>query len=575
MEKFSPESIQTSYVFLTGKGGVGKTSTASASAVALARMGKKVLLVSTDPASNLQDVFDIPLTNSASPVPGVEGLSAANLDPEEAVRQYKERVMGPYRGLLPESALQSMEEQMSGACTMEIAAFDEFTQLLAGAEGEVYDHILFDTAPTGHTLRLLQLPQAWSTFIDENQHGASCLGPVSGLASKKAQYDQAVSVLQDARQTELLLITRPERGAVKEALRAGEELKEAGIRNQRLIFNGVFTASSSDPLAAEMEARQRESIQSVPADRKTSYIPLAPGNVTGIDALTQFFTPQEPEETGTVGKTADLPEIDTMIDGFLKKERGVIMTMGKGGVGKTTMAAQIAASLAEKGKQVHLTTTDPAAHIEDAAGTDLPDTLTVSRIDPKKETETYKNRVLEQAGRSLSEDEVAFMKEDLDSPCTEEIAVFQAFASVIAEAEEQFVVIDTAPTGHTLLLLDASESFHREMMTKNSSGGEAAASLLPRLRDPDYTSVVVVTLPEATPFYEAERLQQDLARAGITPSWWIINQALSAAPVTDPLLQARAAAENRWITKVTETAPAAVWKAWVPEPEIKKASVNN
>ncbi|SDO34192.1 arsenical pump-driving ATPase [Alkalicoccus daliensis] len=556
MNSFTLAEVYTKYLFFTGKGGVGKTSTAASIAVNLAETGRKVLIVSTDPASNLQDVFETTLSNDVGPVPSVPNLFAANLDPEEAARKYKERVIGPYRSMLPQSAVDTMEEQMSGACTVEVAAFDEFTQLLTDEEKtREFDHVIFDTAPTGHTLRLLQLPQAWSTFLDENVHGASCLGPVSGLTSKREQYKKAVAALADVQQTQLFLVARPDISSIREAVRAGNELASLEITNQHFIINGVFQRQSEDQAAKVFEAKQQKAFAQLPAETKLSSIPLMPFNLTGIEALRRFLENNHHEElqqTVYPGLEKELPGLDTVVEDLLQRQSGVFMTMGKGGVGKTTMAASVAASLARHGKKVHLTTTDPAAHVADALGDHLPETLTVSRIDPKKEVEAYKQYVLEKAGESLEAEELAFMEEDLDSPCTEEIAVFQAFAKVVEEAEGSYVVIDTAPTGHTLLLLDAAQSYHKEVQRATGEITSAVEKLLPRLRDPGHTLIALVTLPEATPVYEASRLQDDLRRAEIAPAWWLINQSFAASGTKDPLLLKRAEAENRWIHKVSQ-----------------------
>ncbi|NJP38518.1 arsenical pump-driving ATPase [Alkalicoccus luteus] len=561
MNRFDPTDITVPYLFLTGKGGVGKTSTAAAMAVTLAEQGKQVLIVSTDPASNLQDVFDMELEHETAQVPGVPGLSALNLDPEEAAAAYRERVLGPYRDMLPQSAVESMEEQMSGACTVEIAAFDEFTQLLTDKEKtSVYDHIIFDTAPTGHTLRLLQLPQAWTTFLDENEHGASCLGPVSGLASKREQYAEAVRVLGDPKSTKLILVARPDHGSLAEASRAGSELGELGINSQHLLINGVFERHTDDDTAVQLERGQQEALEQVHTEQ-ASFIPLKPHNVTGLESLRSFFGEETALEEGASVAHAE-PGLDLLAEDLGRMEKGVIMTMGKGGTGKTSVAAATASALAASGRSVHLTTTDPAAHVEQALGGERPASLTVSAVDPKTVTKAYKENVLAEAGAGLSEDELAFMKEDLDSPCTEEIAIFQAFAEIVDEAADDIVVIDTAPTGHTLLLLDAAESYHREVERKGGNASEAVQKLLPRLRDPEYTKVLLVSLPEATPVLEGERLQQDLERAGITPAWWILNQSFSASETKEPLLMHRAAAEQTWISRVKSGTTPYVTAAW-------------
>ncbi|SEA02313.1 arsenite-transporting ATPase [Thalassobacillus cyri] len=582
MKKLQPEYISdTRHLFFTGKGGVGKTSTACATAVALADAGKQTLIVSTDPASNLQDVFQTDIKSKPTPIPEIFNLSAANLDPEEAARQYREKMVGPYRGRLPEAAIRNMEEQLSGACTVEIAAFDEFTNLLADKEAtKEFDHIIFDTAPTGHTLRLLQLPTAWKSFLEESTHGASCLGPLSELAEKKFLYEQTVEALSDPSATRLVLVARPDQSSLKEAKRAGNELADIGIKNQTLVVNGVFERQSVDRLAEKLEEVQQTSLAAIPDEWPqipVYHLPLVPFNLTGIEALRNFFLSNVTFEHVLTEQKAshDLPSVKAIIDDLEPKGQGVFMTMGKGGVGKTTMAAAVALGLAERGLHVHLTTTDPAAHLTDVLNNEEgKGSLQVSRIDPHAEVEAYKKKVLANVSEDLSEDELDYIKEDLESPCTEEIAVFQAFAEVVDKANDAFVIIDTAPTGHTLLLLDAAHSYQREV---ERTAGEIPASvknLLPRLRDPAQTSVALVTLPEATPVFEAQRLQKDLRRASIEPSWWLINQSFQAAETKDPTLNGRAVAEQQWIEKVkNELSNRTAIVPWQPDKVIGTAKL--
>lgn len=548
----------TRYLFFTGKGGVGKTSLATATAVVLADSGRSVLLVSTDPASNLGQVLECPVNDTVSVVEMVHGLSTLNIDPEAAAHAYRERVIGPVRGSLPDDAIASMVEQLSGACTTEIASFDQFTKLLTDAAiAQTYDHIIFDTAPTGHTLRLLQLPAAWSTFIDENPDGASCLGPMSGLEAQRTQYAAAVETLADARETTLILVSRPERSALEEANRTSIELHALGIDNQRLIVNGVFVAHDQlDTLATALERRGAEAIAAMPA--RLAALPqeqqtLRAQNIVGVSALRSLLMPATEQSDAPQHPYAThdaLPNsLLSLVDELTSRGHGLVMVMGKGGVGKTTVAAAVAVELAARGLPVHLSTTDPAAHIADTLGGEVAG-LTVSRVDPRVETERYIERALAVKGKDLDDAGRALLAEDLRSPCTEEVAVFHAFSRVLNEARRGVVVLDTAPTGHTLLLLDATGAYHREILRTSSMPAERVITPMMRLRDPEHTQVLIVTLPETTPVLEAESLQTDLRRAGIEPFAWVINQSLAAADVTDPLLRARASAEVPLIDRV-------------------------
>ncbi|WP_394237439.1 arsenical pump-driving ATPase [Niallia oryzisoli] len=574
---FSPNHIGTQFLFLTGKGGVGKTSTACATAVALADSGKRVLLISTDPASNLQDVFGIELTSTPKAVPSVENLFTSNINPESSAKAYRESVVGPYRDKFPEAVVATMEEQLSGACTVEIAAFDEFTSFLTNSEiVNQYDHIIFDTAPTGHTLRLLQLPTAWNGFLEESTHGASCLGPLSGLADKKDLYSSAVSALSDPTKTTLIIITRPDVSALLEANRASKELKEIGIKNQMLIVNGLFQHHhEDDEISSAFYHRQRDALKQMPDNLKgaTTYsLPYVSYSLTGVENLRKLFKPYEIStiELNTGIQPVNLPGLKAIIEDFSDNGTKLIFTMGKGGVGKTTVASAIAVGLVEKGHRVHLTTTDPAAHLEYQFQHErLNQNLTISSINPKKEVEKYKAEVLSKASKDLDEASLAYLKEDLESPCTEEIAIFQAFAEVVAKSENEIVVIDTAPTGHTLLLLDASESYSKEIERSTGEVPESARKLLPQIRNPRETAVVIVTLAEATPVLEATRLQDDLRRASINPKWWIINQSLSATNTSDPILKGKAVAEKEWIQEVNENkAEKCAIIPWLPEEKV-------
>jgi arsenite-transporting ATPase len=548
----------TRILFFTGKGGVGKTSLSCATAVALARRGNRVLLVSTDPASNLDDVLGVRLSGVPTNVPGVSGLAALNIDPEAAARAYRERVVGPYRGVLPDATVASMEEQLSGACTVEIAAFDEFTMLLGDERATAaFDYLIFDTAPTGHTLRLLKLPAAWTGFIAENTTGTSCLGPLSGLQAQQALYEASFRTLGDPTTTTLVLVSRPEATALAEADRTRAELAAMGLTNQYLFLNAVFTSSdTTDPAARALESRGLDALRSLPeslAVLPRLVVPLLPFAPMGVANLGRVFNPGLSGQTPTAPAQREMPNLPgplaALIDDIERMGHGVVMTMGKGGVGKTTIAAAIAVELAYRGHQVQLSTTDPAAHVAATVDAGMAG-LSISRIDPAVETQRYTEEVLAKSAPSLDEEGKALLEEDLRSPCTEEIAVFRAFADVVAGGEDGFVVLDTAPTGHTILLLDAAEAYHREVLRSLSDTPDAVRNLLPRLRDPQFTSLLLVTLPEATPVHEAGKLQDDLLRAGITPFAWVINQSFSGDGFRDPALVERGLRELPYIEEV-------------------------
>ncbi|MGI6175163.1 MAG: arsenical pump-driving ATPase [Christensenellales bacterium] len=554
MKLFDPHNIHlTKYIFYTGKGGVGKTSVACATAVSLADSGKRVLLISTDPASNLQDVFSMELTNKGTPISGVPNLVVANLDPIQAAAEYRESVIAPYRGKLPASIITNMDEQLSGSCTIEIAAFNEFSSFITDETvQQEYDHIIFDTAPTGHTLRMLQLPSAWSDFISESTHGASCLGQLSGLESKKNVYKQAVETLADGSLTTLILVTRPEPAPFKEAERASGELSALGVGNQMLIVNGVLL-EHSDALSSSLYEKQQAALAAMP-ERLQEFslymVPMRAYNVTGIENVRALLHTDRVATHAQTLNAVQIPVLNDVIDQLAEEGKRVIFTMGKGGVGKTTVAAAVALGLAKRGKKVHLATTDPAAHLKFV----LTETngISMSHIDEAKELENYQLEVLEKACASgMSDDDIAYVEEDLRSPCTQEIAVFRAFAQIVEKADDRVVVIDTAPTGHTLLLLESTQSYHHEIERTKGEIPEAVKQLLPRLKSNE-TEVIIMTLPEATPVYEALRLEEDLKRARIAVKWWVVNQTLYGTNTTNPMLKAKAAGEVEWLNCVDE-----------------------
>ena len=572
---YQPDPAATTrFLFFTGKGGVGKTSLSCATALKLAESGKRVLLVSTDPASNLDEVLETKLTNAPTPIAGAPGLEALNINPVAAAAAYRERLIGPMRGLLPEAALRSMEEQLSGSCTVEIAAFDEFAGLIGDPEAaKAYDHVIFDTAPTGHTLRLMSLAKAWDQFLDKNTSGTSCLGPLAGLEKQRVIYEATVNTLADAAATTLVLVSRPQLSALREAERTSKELRALGVANQCLVINGVFaTPCPTDPVSQAMQKRGETAlsvaqafIESMPA----FIVPLRSINILGIGGVRALLTENvatEPRVTFDAWTAPHMQSLASLVDEIERQGHGVIMTMGKGGVGKTTVAAAIAVLLAKRGHRVHLSTTDPAAHIAQTLAGQV-EGLTTSKIDPATETAAYTAEVMSHQGTQMDAAGRALLEEDLRSPCTEEIAVFRAFAREVGQGTTRFVVLDTAPTGHTLLLLDASEAYHRELERQaRSTQPEEVLHLLEHLRDPAFTHLLLVTLPEATPVHEAAALQDDLRRAHIEPYAWVINQSLLHSGSCDPLLQRREHAEHRYIQEVVEKqATRTAWLPWQAE----------
>ena len=547
------------FLFFTGKGGVGKTSIACATAIQLAEAGKRVLLVSTDPASNVGQVFGINIGNHITAIPAVPNLAALEIDPQAAAQIYRDRIVGPVRGVLPDAVVKGIEEQLSGACTTEIAAFDEFTALLIDSpQTHDYDHIVFDTAPTGHTIRLLQLPGAWSGFLEEGKGDASCLGPLAGLEKQREQYKAAVDALADGGLTRLILVSRAQKATLSEVARTHEELASIGLQQQYLVINGIMPSNEieDDPLASAIYRREQATLLDIPEVLKNlpcDQVMLKSFNLVGLDALRLLFSDAKPLNHLNVASSAELhePSLSELMDDIAKDGHGLIMLMGKGGVGKTTIAAAVAVELAHRGLPVHLTTSDPAAHLSETLVGAL-DNLTVSRIDPQAETERYRQHVLETKGAKLDAQGRALLEEDLRSPCTEEIAVFQAFSRVIREAGRKFVVMDTAPTGHTLLLLDATGAYHREVARQMGKSGLHYTTPMMQLQDSKQTKVLIVTLAETTPVLEAANLQADLRRAGIEPWAWVINSSVAAASAKSTLMRQRASNELREIKTVSQ-----------------------
>ncbi|HBT19047.1 MAG TPA: arsenical pump-driving ATPase [Clostridiaceae bacterium] len=552
MIRYTPQVFQAyPFLFFTGKGGVGKTSTASATAVGLAEAGKKVLLVSTDPASNLQDIFNVDLSEEIVAIQEVDNLFMVNLDPLKSAERYKESVVAPYRGVLPELAIKNMEEQLSGSCTVEVAAFNEFTNLLSNKTlVETYDHVIFDTAPTGHTLRMIELPSAWTSFLDNNTSGASCLGQLSGLTENREIYKGAMDVLGDEQKTKMILVSKADEAPMKEAARAAKELKELGVHNLALIMNGLIEEEKPQGVLAAMKEKQEEALGKMPpilTSMETFGIPLRSYAMNSLENILVMLHSEEGQVEEAQEALAHSMDMATLLEEIKKDGTKVLFTMGKGGVGKTTMASAIALYMAKEGLKVHLTTTDPANHL--AGILEDESDIRVTAIDQEEELKNYREEVLAKA-KGASKEDLDYIEEDLRSPCTEEIAIFRKFAKIVEGSGEDLVIIDTAPTGHTLLLLDSTESYHKEVLRSQGDIPKEVQNLLPRLRNGKETKVLIVALAEPTPFFEAKRLMEDLQRAGISVHAWLLNQVLTGYEEEDVFVKQKQQGELKWIHEV-------------------------
>lgn len=576
----------TQFLFFSGKGGVGKTSMACTTAVHYADAGKRTLIVTTDPASNLSDVFEQAIGHAVTPIHGAPNLFAMEIDADKATKEYKDRALAPIRDAFPPAMVAVMEEQMSGPCTAEVAAFDRFTDFIDAPNDSngTFDVVIFDTAPTGHTLRLIELPAEWSRTIDaaEQGSGQTCIGPAAAIQDAKHKYERAVAAMRNPTATTFTFVLQPEATAIKETRRAMDELQKLGIASQALIVNGIIPAEeAANPLFAARRAMQQEYLAQITRELPlpTRQMPLLAGEITGVTRLravagllfngdaTALVTQIEqtlPAEPLSADLNAILPRL--LPDGG----RRTIFFAGKGGVGKTVASCTTAVWLAQQGLTTLLLTTDPAAHLGDVLGVPVGDTvapvagvpnLFATKIDPRAAGEAYKTRIIADAqARGRSREALAVMQEELDSPCTEEIAAFDLFIEYATQNAWDVIVFDTAPTGHTLRMLELPMDWSKQLDVKvfASVDGTAAddvakarfAGVIDLMRDPARSTFAFVLYPEATPILEAERAVAELATLGIRPGLVVANYVLPETAATTPFGQARRAMQLRYLSEL-------------------------
>ena len=579
----------TQYIFFSGKGGVGKTSTACTHAVRYADEGKRTLIVTTDPASNLSDTFEQAIGHQVTPIAGVPNLWAMEIDPDKATQEYVDRAMAPIRAAFPPQMVQVMEEQMNGPCTAEVAAFDRFTDFLdlPADNGEAFDVVIFDTAPTGHTIRLLELPSEWSQSIDAATAGSgqTCLGPAAAIQDAKHKYERALAAMRQSAQTAFIFVLHPEAISIKETRRAIAELSKLGIQNYRLIINGIIPPEGAqNALFAARAEMQAHYLTQIEADLPYPKQPMSllAGEIKGIQRLRQvgkiFF------DGTSAAKTFEAEDIQpraamfvTPLDDVRARlqpngHRRTLFFAGKGGVGKTVASCITAVWLARQGHKTLLLTTDPAAHLGDVLDSPVGDeiapvagqaNLWAVKIDPKAAAETYKERILEDARRrGRPEKAIEVMEEELNSPCTEEMAAFDKFIEYASQEGWQAVVFDTAPTGHTLRLLELPVDWSKQLDVKIFASVDATAAddvakqrfgkVIEMMGDPEQSTFAFVMYPEATPILEAWRAAQELGTVGIHPGLVVTNMVIPPEQTNTPFTRSRRAMQEKYLVEIAE-----------------------
>ncbi len=579
--------MTTKFIFFSGKGGVGKTSMACVTAVRMADEGKRTLIVTTDPASNLADVFEQQIGHQVTPIEGVDHLWAMEIDPDRATQEYIDRAMSPIRAAFPPQIVQVMEEQMSGPCTAEVAAFDRFTDFLDTdhSNQQAFDVVIFDTAPTGHTIRLLELPSEWSQSIDTASEGSgqTCIGPAAAIQNAKHKYERALAMLRDTNRTVFNFVLQPEAISIKETRRSIGELLKLGIHAFHLIVNGIIPPEAqSNPLfsaRAEMQSRYLHQINkefSFPI-KMMKLLKAEIGGVKGLRAVAKIYfdgkKETEGKRTAAIVRQINRPaqsEIPFVRELSSNGHRHTVFFAGKGGVGKTVASCISAVWLARSGYKTLLLTTDPAAHLGDVLGVpvgDVPapvdgiDNLWAARIDPKTAAEKYKLRILNDAReRGRPPEAIAVMEEELNSPCTEEIAAFDQFIDFATQPEWRAVIFDTAPTGHTLRLLELPVDWSKQIDIKtfasidseiaDDAAKQRFGKVIEMMRDPAQSTFSFVMYPESTPILEAYRASEELGTLDIHTGMIIANYIIPEEVATGEFAQSRRDMQNRYLEEI-------------------------
>lgn len=578
---------KTRFYFFSGKGGVGKTTMACASAVYYADQGLRTLIVTTDPASNLADTFEQSIGSSVVPIRDVPNLFAMELDPDKATEEYRERTLAPIRGILPQESLAVIEEQLNSPCTSEVAAFECFTDFLQSPD---YDIVIFDTAPTGHTLRLIQLPVEWSGVIEnaskDGSAGQTCVGPATALAESKLKFDRAISAMRNPEESTFIFVLHPEATSIYETRRSVAELEKLGINSQEIIVNAVYPVSACDnPFMVRRYTKQQEFMKIIKESFRLPgrVVELEAGEVKGIAALKNmgeklFATPVRLKDykplrmkSGGGSDATRYPSIDPRISRLLapcNSHRRTIFFAGKGGVGKTSVAAATGLWIGRQGYKTLLVTTDPASHLAQVFGQEITDeprlisgekNLWVAHIDPPKAAREYKERVLAEVRPKYDEKRVMAIAEELESPCTEEMATFEKFIEFATRTDFEVIIFDTAPTGHTLRLLKLPVSWNKQLEIKIFTTTESEADKITKshfqevidmMQDKDKTTFSFVMYPESTPIEEASRAMDDLAGIGVKTGLVVANMVLPESILTNDYLKQRRAMQDKYLEEM-------------------------